>query len=176
MRMPHGAPCGSGRGGGQAAAPSPAGRRRRLGRRRAGAGRPCRGHHRAKQPGEALAKRLRGYTGFPATKRGLAPGLHSGDPAPYPTTSRSASDPPSGRCSKPQQRLARSAPTSARRTSPTPSPTCVCPRPTSESLTASAWSRTSSTDYATAPIRASLAPEIVPGSVYPSRDFAGAPR
>ena len=32
-------------------------------------------------PGEALARWLHRYTGFVATKRGLAPALHSGDPA-----------------------------------------------------------------------------------------------
>jgi AcrR family transcriptional regulator len=35
----------------------------------------------AHKPGEALAKWLHRYTGFLATKRGLAPALHSGDPA-----------------------------------------------------------------------------------------------
>jgi AcrR family transcriptional regulator len=35
----------------------------------------------AYQPGEALAKWLHRYTEFVATKRGLAPALHSGDPA-----------------------------------------------------------------------------------------------
>jgi AcrR family transcriptional regulator len=35
----------------------------------------------AYQPGEALARWLHRYTGFVATKRGLAPALHSGDPA-----------------------------------------------------------------------------------------------
>ena len=35
----------------------------------------------AHEPGEALAKWLHRYTGFLATKRGLAPALHSGDPA-----------------------------------------------------------------------------------------------
>ena len=33
------------------------------------------------EPGEALARWLRRYTGFIATKRGLAAALHSGDPA-----------------------------------------------------------------------------------------------
>ncbi|MEU0785659.1 TetR/AcrR family transcriptional regulator [Streptomyces sp. NPDC006173] len=33
------------------------------------------------EPGEALAEWLRGYTEFLGTKRGLAPALHSGDPA-----------------------------------------------------------------------------------------------
>jgi AcrR family transcriptional regulator len=35
----------------------------------------------AYQPAEALARWLHRYTGFVATKRGLAPALHSGDPA-----------------------------------------------------------------------------------------------
>ena len=35
----------------------------------------------AHKPGEALAQWLHRYTGFLATKRGLAPALHSGDPA-----------------------------------------------------------------------------------------------
>ena len=35
----------------------------------------------AHQPGEALAKWLHRYTEYLATKRGLAPALHSGDPA-----------------------------------------------------------------------------------------------
>jgi len=35
----------------------------------------------AHKPGEALAQWLRRYAGFLATKRGLAPALHSGDPA-----------------------------------------------------------------------------------------------
>jgi AcrR family transcriptional regulator len=35
----------------------------------------------AHQPAEALAQWLRRYTGFVATKQGLAPALHSGDPA-----------------------------------------------------------------------------------------------
>ncbi len=35
----------------------------------------------AYEPGEALAQWLHRYTGFVATKRGLAPALHSGDPA-----------------------------------------------------------------------------------------------
>jgi AcrR family transcriptional regulator len=35
----------------------------------------------AHAPAEALAKWLQRYTGFVATKRGLAPALHSGDPA-----------------------------------------------------------------------------------------------
>jgi len=35
----------------------------------------------AHEPGEALARWLHRYTGFLATKRGLAPALHSGDPA-----------------------------------------------------------------------------------------------
>ena len=35
----------------------------------------------AHEPGEALAKWLQRYTEFFATKRGLAPALHSGDPA-----------------------------------------------------------------------------------------------
>jgi AcrR family transcriptional regulator len=35
----------------------------------------------AHEPGEALAQWLHRYTGFLATKRGLAPALHSGDPA-----------------------------------------------------------------------------------------------
>ncbi len=35
----------------------------------------------AYKPGEALAQWLHRYTGFLATKRGLAPALHSGDPA-----------------------------------------------------------------------------------------------
>ena len=36
---------------------------------------------RAHEPGEALARWLRRYTAFIATKRGLAAALHSGDPA-----------------------------------------------------------------------------------------------
>jgi AcrR family transcriptional regulator len=35
----------------------------------------------AHEPGEALMRWLHQYTGFVATKRGLAPALHSGDPA-----------------------------------------------------------------------------------------------
>jgi len=35
----------------------------------------------AHEPAEALAQWLRRYTGFVATKQGLAPALHSGDPA-----------------------------------------------------------------------------------------------
>ena len=35
----------------------------------------------AHKPGEALAQWLHRYTGFLTTKRGLAPALHSGDPA-----------------------------------------------------------------------------------------------
>jgi AcrR family transcriptional regulator len=51
-------------------------------------------------PGEALAKWLQRYAALIATKRGLAPALHSGNPgAP---TSNSASDPPFGRFFSPR--------------------------------------------------------------------------
>jgi hypothetical protein len=39
-------------------------------------------------------------------------------------------------------------------------------RVTAEADPASAWSRSSSTDYATAPVRASLAPEVAHGPVH----------
>ena len=68
------------------------------------------------EPFEALASWMQRYAAFVATKRGLAPALHSGNPVFEPLRSISSSDsgPPFGRFSSPRQPPARFAPTSMR--------------------------------------------------------------
>jgi AcrR family transcriptional regulator len=107
----------------------------------------------AHEPGAALAKWLHRYTEFLATKRGLATALHSGDPAfdALPGYFMQRLGPALGSLLEAAAASGEIRADISPRTSCTPSPTCACPWRTREPRTASAWSRSSSTDCATAP-------------------------
>ena len=116
----------------------------------------------ANEPGVALAKWLHRYTEFVATKRGLAAALHSGDPAfdALPGYFLQRLGPALASL------LERATASGEIRAGISPKDllyavASLClPWATTESHTASAWSRSSSTDCATGPRRASPASEV----------------